>query len=198
MIAGKFAAGACAVLWLALAFNRCDASAQSDSPAALRLLVRQVWRVAVNEGCLANLRDCSLVWQVVQGQAPTAERRLDFLNRHSPRVAGVRPCGASVNCAWTREITEDMAAPSAFGDVDHWRLVTAPRAQRALDYVRELVAGSLIDRPCPVQPRTWGGPGDVAQALARGLYPIGCDGTLNDGFAFWSAFRVPDVGSFEW
>lgn len=155
-------------------------------------LIDAVWRVGLNEGCLLNLRDCALVWQVVEGWS---EPRLPRLRRHSSRVLGLKPCTTG-NCRWSRDLSRDASVPAALasGQAAWWRVVAAPRARAALAYVRKLVRGEIVDRPCPITPFTWGGPGDVQHAARNGLFPIGCEGTLNDGFAPLSAWvGVPEM-----
>jgi hypothetical protein len=66
---------------------------------------------------------------------------------------------------------------------DLWELRVMPVWEDTLRYADYLVRGGRYNRPCHVPPRTWGGPMDVRRAVRRGLYPIGCAGTANDGFA---------------
>ena len=142
----------------------------------------RVWRTSLNEGCLTNLPDCALVWQVVEGRGATSEKRIAWLTRHSSHVNGLRPC-VNGNCAWTRGLGRSLALPAALaGQPAYWRTVTAPRARMALAYVTKLVRGEVSDRPCPIRPWTWGGPMDAEHARLNGLIAIGCKGTLNDGF----------------
>lgn len=164
-----------------------------------RELSERVWRVCLNEGALLNVRECALVWQVVEGQADDAGGRMDWLAKHSPRVHGLRPCDRG-NCLWTRGLTRELSMPAALasGHEPYWRVVLSPRAQEALLLVERLVSGEVVDRPCPVQPSTWGGPMDTRGALAGGLFPIGCSGTLNDGFAPWSRWLGVDAFAVAW
>jgi hypothetical protein len=50
-------------------------------------------------------------------------------------------------------------------------------------YASELVYGIELWRPCPSAPYSWGYAGDLESAwIERRLVPMGCEGTLNEGF----------------
>jgi len=139
------------------------------------------------------LEDTKLVWQVVECNAGSTDRRLDFLRRHSGRVLALKPCDSG-NCRWARNLTRDATAlPAGIasgngGPKDwegYWRAVMAPRWGAVLELAEALANGEVTDRPCSACPRTWGGPMDHEHALTQGLFPMGCQGVRNDGFAFF-------------
>lgn len=204
MTPGHLATAFVVLVWFVAFARTCVSPAEADASLdrEQRELSERVWRTCINEGGLVSLRDCSLIWQVVEGQADTTEKRIDFIKRHSPRVHGLKPCApTSGNCRWVRGLSSDLTLPAelAADNVDdYWRVIVVPRAKAAREHVDALISGAVVDRPCPIQPRTWGGLMDHEEAIRSGLYPIGCEGTLNDGFAMWQAFRgVRDLG-IEW
>ncbi len=166
----------------------CQSGATVSARAALATLLAHT---AAHEGALLNadpLRELALLWQVVEGSAPTTEKRLAFLRAHSPQLAGTRTC--RINC-WALELKgKTLPASVAASDAAYWRKVVLPTYLRIERRARELVAGAAYDKPCRVQPVTWGAVGrlspeadDREKAAQHGLAPIGCEGTLNDGFA---------------
>jgi hypothetical protein len=144
-----------------------------------------VARVSANEGALKNRRQAALVWQTTRNAAPTTAKRADWLSRHSPRVHGLRACGAG-NCRWTPELQRSEEQPLSLGlPLDQWMLRVLPIWHDTLAYVDWLVQGDRrTEDPCPITPRTWGCELDRPRALSRGLYPIGCYGTSDDGYAY--------------
>jgi hypothetical protein len=150
-----------------------------------RELALWVARVSANEGALKNRREAALVWQTTRNAAPTTLKRAGWLSRHSPRVHGSRPCPHG-NCRWTPELQRgEEQPPSLILPWDQWLLRVLPLWHDTLAYVDWLVQGDLSSEdPCPVTPRTWGCERDRPRALSRGLYPIGCYGTVDDGFAY--------------
>jgi len=167
--------------------------------------------VAANEGALWGLMDVALVHQVVVAnvsQRPnypteTLERHIEFLKKHSGRVLGAKPCFETGNCQWVRQLSKTAhklpasVASGSGGPKDweaYWRIEMAPRWQRVMDFSRALVSGEVVVKPCRIEPRTWGslknGLPDLEVALANGLWPIGCKGTRNDGFAPLSGWPV--------
>ena len=166
-------------------------------------LARAVAVVAAHEGALKTLRDVDLIWQSAQFNGDTDAKRLAWLQMHSGRALGIKPCVGESNCLWSGALAHGARVVSAetikLGKVDpgYWRTVTVPRFERVLARARELVSGAPYERPCPIEPRTWGGVGrdplgadDREHAAGEGLFPIGCVGTLNDGFAPRSAFNA--------
>lgn len=153
-------------------------------------LALAIAKVAANEGALWNPRDTDLVCQVVRAAASTPEGRLAWLRSHSGRVLDRKPC-LSGNCRWTRNLDRGGSMPAGLAaGRAWWRAEMRPRWQEVLSRAEACVRGPLTDKPCHLPPQTWGGPMDVQQAVARGLFPIGCEGTLNDGFR--------SVGGFRW
>lgn len=141
-----------------------------------------VARVAVNEGALFSRPDAALVWQTVRVNAKP-EKRAEWLRKHSPRVHLDRPCYRG-NCRWTPYLTRSGAQPLGL-DVreDLWTIRIEPVWQDILQYVDFLVwTDRVADDPCPIPPRTWGGSMDREGAIKRGLYPIGCATSQNDGY----------------
>ena len=161
------------------------ASAASHSAA----LSHGIAMVSANEGALWNLRDVNLICQVTMGSASTHERRLRWLRGHSGRVMGDKPCKAG-NCRWTRNLTRHanaLPANIASGkggpkDWDaYWRVELAPRWQAIMDLADRCVLGEL-EKPCHLTPTTWDGRRWIHKAVMAGWMPVGCRGTLNEGF----------------
>ena len=159
-------------------------------------LARNLAAVAANEGALHNIRDLELIWQTVQFHGNTAEEQDRWLKQHSGRVLGTKACTGG-NCQWSSQLGHGKVVPAvvAASEAGYWREVVLPRYRRLLDRARQLVAGEAYSKPCRIEPRTWGGVGraptdadDREYAASEGYYPIGCEGTRNDGFAPRSAF----------
>jgi hypothetical protein len=154
-----------------------------------RRLARHLAAVAANEGALWSPRDLELIWQTVENRADTAAGRDRWLRQHSGRVLGTRKC-RSGNCRWSSQLGRGKTIPAAVaaGKAGYWRVVVLPRYRELLRRARQLVAGRPYEKPCHIEPYTWGGVGkpggvdDRPHAADNGLYPIGCEGTLNDGF----------------
>jgi len=148
-----------------------------------RDLALQVARVATNEGALKRRAQAALVWQTTRESASTTAKRAEWLAKHSPRVHLTRPC-RSGNCSWTPYLERSSALPPGLKiPLDYWQIFVAPVWLDTLAYVDWLVRGERkVDDPCPLRPQTWGCEADRAGAMKRGLYPIGCIDTLDDGF----------------
>jgi hypothetical protein len=158
-------------------------------------LALEVAVVAAHEGALDNLEDTALVWQVVSSRAETTQGRLAFLRAHSPRALGIRECNGQ-NCRWSVELLRNPDAPPAAVEKGWWEKVRAQRWREILRYARGLVYEIDVAEPCLVAPYTWGGAMDVEGAYTdRNLIPIGCGGTLNEGFTH--APRVLSRGSIS-
>lgn len=171
------------LLWMLLWCSPVPVTASPvDAESELALWVA---RVAVNEGAFKARAQAALVWQTARNAASTTERRAAWLYRHSPRVHGHRPCRGG-NCRWTPQLERGEQQPVALGlPGDFWELKVLPFWTDTLRYVDWLVRGErAVDDPCHVTPRTWGCEADRPRALAQGLYPIGCVGTLDDGFTY--------------
>lgn len=164
-------------------FERADDD-DGQAWAAGRLALR-VAQVAVNEGALRNRGELELVWQTVESNAQDLEDRRDWLRRHSRRVHGLARCPSGRNCQWTPQLDRTLRQPPALSlpSADFWRLRVEPIWEDALRYADWLVRGGRYRQPCHVPPRTWGGERDREAAIKRGLFPIGCSGTENDGYA---------------
>lgn len=164
---------------------------------AERRLARHLAAVAANEGALQHPRDLDLIWQTVQNRAETAAGRDRWLRQHSGRVLGTRECLVG-NCLWSSQLARGVPIPVVpQAKEGYWRTVVIPRYRKLLARARRLVAGQQYEKPCVrIEPRTWGGVGrgdidDRPYAASEGLFPIGCEGTFNDGFAPRSAFSGP-------
>ncbi len=135
------------------------------------------------------------MWQVTRFNGDKArDGRMGWLRRHSKKVAGIEPC-AKGNCLWTPYLSRSLREPAGYlaGSKD-WRDITRSAWESLLQYVDQLVLEEVTeDDPCALEPATWGGKMDLAGARKRGLYPIGCTGTLNDGFATASVCTVDGV-----
>lgn len=184
--------GRCAMtraLWLALilallgvtvCIGRAFADDRVRQQLALELAV-----VAAHEGALDNLRDTALIWQVLESRRTTDRGRLELLRAHSPRALGLAPC-AGGNCRWSVELLRNPHATPASVDAAYWQRVRAGTWALVMRTAQGLVYGVDTDRPCASAPFSWGYAGDVDSAWSkRRLVPLGCEGTLNDGFAFW-------------
>ncbi len=139
--------------------------------------------VALHEGAIENPWETALVWQCAETNAHTPAGRLAWLRAHSPRATGYAAPFADDTNAWTARFNfRDV--PSGFADGDYFRAVTMPRARQVLAYARGLVSGNETLRPCRVAPKSWATRASERVAAERsGLYPIGCVGTRNDGYA---------------
>lgn len=139
--------------------------------------------VAAHEGALDNVQDTALVWQVVEARGRTDRERLSFLRSHSGRALGRKPC-TEANCVWSVELLNAPSKTPASVDQGYWRSVRAPQWELVQRKALGLVYGVDDDRPCLGTPYSWGYAGDLDGAYRlRGLVPMGCEGTLNDGFA---------------
>lgn len=152
-------------------------------------LAFDVAKVATNEGAFQNvLAETALVWQVVETNAKTTPRRIAFLMRHSGRVLGQRECLPSRPCFWTRELNLHGTIPPPLATspkmIDFWNYRLVHKWWEVLEVARRLVSGVETFRPCPTPPRTWGGSVDHARALRRGMKPLGCGPTQNEGYSF--------------
>lgn len=140
--------------------------------------------VAAHEGAFANLAETDLVWQVVEHRASTTRGRLAFLRAHSGRALGRKPA-RSTNSVWSVELLNAPDKPPASLNAAWWRAARAEQWELIRRRARGLVYGLRLERPCAGPPYTWGGAMDVDGAYReRGLVPLGCEGVLNDGFAF--------------
>lgn len=144
-----------------------------------------VAKVCANEASLtASFQDCALIWQVVSGRARTPEARLAWLQSHSRRVLGDRECSEHRNCWWTRNLQANDVQPEGWPAEWTWRPEQWARLRR---WSAQLVSGQRRHRPCEGTPVTWGGRMDRPQAAERGLVPLQCAGTENDGYAVLGA-----------
>lgn len=144
--------------------------------------------VAAHEGALDNTNDVALVWQVVEARAHTTADRLSFLRGHSPHALGRESrkglCMPEDNCWWSAQLLKAPdRVPSGFAK-GWWAAARAERWLAVRRKAQELVYGVELWRPCPSRPYSWGGAMDVNGAWKeRRLVPLGCAGTLNEGFA---------------
>ena len=172
-------------LWCSTPTARAGGAAEAQELAARYELALWVARVAANEGALKNRPEAALVWQTTRTNGKDTTRRTDWLARHSPRVHGTRPCGGG-NCMWSANLTREAALPAGLLlRLDQWEIRVAPLWLDTLRYVDWMVLGDRTSEdPCHVPPRTWGCELDRARALTKGLYPIGCRGTSDDGYTY--------------
>jgi hypothetical protein len=164
------------------------ASAQSEIDRDLALALA---KTTLNEASFgASPADLYLIWQITEARGRTNERRLEWLRRHSSCVNTNRPMSAAElrsNCRWTRNLGWSDAQPEGWPAGFPWLRRHRERWSQMRRVSLALVRGRVYTRPCPVAPSTWGGRViDLAQALARGLRPVGCRGTANEGFVLAS------------
>jgi hypothetical protein len=139
--------------------------------------------VAAHEGALDNLRDTALIYQVLEARAVSTAGRIALLRLHSGRALGRKPCEGG-NCAWSVELLRNPHATPPSVDAAYWTRVRAGDWTLVMRKAQGLVYGIDDDRPCLGAPYSWGYAGDLKSAwLDRRLLPMGCAGTLNDGFA---------------
>lgn len=179
-----------ACLWAVLRWA--PAGAQDSLSRAERDLSLAVAKVAANEASLARSRpaDVALIWQVTEAHGTDAAGRLGWLRSHSSCVLTDRPLSdyeRRSNCVWTRGLDDSRRAPEGWAEAyPHlsWSRFAGRWAQ-VRTVARLLVSGRRTERPCPRTPDTWGGRElDMEQALRRGLRPVGCVGTVNEGFVY--------------
>jgi hypothetical protein len=158
-------------------------TASASTPRSQRdQLALELAVVAAHEGALDNPREAALIWQVVEARAETTQGRLMFLRAHSARALGRKTCSIG-NCIWSRELLTDPEHAPASLSAAWWNAMRAPAWLALQRYAAELVYGIELWRPCPVAPYSWGYAGDLESAWReRRLVPIGCEGTMNDGF----------------
>lgn len=157
-----------------------------------------VARTAANEGAFKYRSTTPLVWQVVRvNGGKNNDTRADFLSRHSPKANGFKPCFVS-NCLWSPQLNRAGVQPLGLDiRADIWAIKVQPLWLDTLQHADWLVRTlTMSEDPCPIEPRTWGGPMDRDKAIKRGLYPIGCyggagctHGLCNDGFTWYAQCR---------
>jgi hypothetical protein len=163
-----------------------NALAESNALTKSQLkLALHLAKVSAHEGAIVNPRDIDLVWQVTQNNGETVDRQIKFLEQHSGRAIGTKePRDGDAN-KWSREMTYALTVPASIASANtgYWKAVTIPRFSKLLDRAKYLVAGGSYDKPCHIEPKTWGSVLlDSARAAKDGRFPIGCIGTINDGF----------------
>lgn len=153
-------------------------------------------RVAAHEGALHSPADLDLIWQVTHRSGSNSAQRLRWLQAHSPRAIGLRAPKPKDANAFTAELdrTSNVPASIAAGaspqSLAYWRVKVMPKWVALLERADYLVGGGSYDKPCAVEPLTWGGPMDHEVAATSGLYAIGCKNTKNDGFTRRSALKA--------
>jgi hypothetical protein len=167
------------------------------SVTTLSALILAVAQVAANEGALHSPYEVSLIWQVVETVAVTAQKRLEWLQLHSPRALGLKPCDGIGNCDWTWQLDETGALPPALAargvQPDWWELHRRDAWLSVLATADSLASGRVRARPCEIAPVTWGSitsTRDMKWATRHGLRRLYCapGKLLNDGF--WSVYAV--------
>jgi hypothetical protein len=151
---------------------------------ARRDLALALAKVCVNEAGWEAPGDCALIWQVVESQRANASERLIWLTRHSARVLGGRDCRPGANCRWTRNLAWSDAEPAEWPARERW---DPERWARVRLLAWRLVVGEELHRPCEEAPDTWDGRRWRAHALRRGLRPVVCVATRNDGYLYRGA-----------
>lgn len=154
-----------------------------DTPDPLIEPALALAKICVNEASWQSPADCRLIWQVAGTHAPDVAGKVAFLRRHSRCVLGeadhARRPG---NCRWSRDLEWGDTPPPQWPEGVSWEN-HIPRWERvrtlAYDIVRENPSGG----PCRGRPVTWGGAMDAERAIARGLVPLTCRETLNQGYA---------------
>lgn len=179
-----------AILCLLIPAARASAQVEpelDEDQAALALALAQV---CANESALNDSRpgDCALIFQATRRHGATASERLAWLRRHSSCVLGTRERTAREmrgNCAWSRNLTASDAEPEGWPSRWSWER-HAPRWARMRRYCAMLVAGWRPSGgwPCAEDPDTWGGTMDHTRARARGMRPVVCVGTVNEGYRY--------------
>lgn len=167
----------------------CSSTFAQDMRISERLALA-VAKVCANEASLEQARpaDCALIWQTTRRHGRTPGARLAWLRAHSSCVLSERPLSAREllgNCVWSRHLSASEEAPQAWPEQIAWPRY-APRWRTMRAFARRLVAGAVPPGgwPCTEDPFTWGGPMDHADAVASGLVPLSCRGTLNEGYRY--------------
>lgn len=168
---------ALAVLVQSLAARACIVAA--DERDAAEDLALAVARVCAHEASFRSPPDCLLIVQSTRRHGDTPAERLAWLERHSPRA---------LTDDWTATLPADSdARPEHWPD--HWdwpRWAATWRAMR--ESVRAIVVDGREPRrgwPCERDPDTWGGRVTDRRHIDAHrdvLEPLGCVGTLNEGF----------------
>ena len=152
------------------------------SDAQLELGLRLA-RTTVNESGWQSAADLDLIWQTTQQHGRTSEARIEWLKLHSSCVNGesAPEPGSTGNCEWTWHLTRDGEEPANFPmEWDNFRSRWANILRTADRRVRH----NRARRVCRVNPDTWGGPMDHHRAVHRGMIPLNCRGTLNEGYVY--------------
>jgi hypothetical protein len=180
---------AIAILFLLMVLWTSTSAAQ-DLPAMSEIdreLALSIAKVTMNEASFAAApEDLYLIAQVVMGWADTNAGRLERFRRHSSCVLTDRPLTEfeqHSNCRWSRHLSWNLEEPENWPPPIEW----AGRHQRIwlrmLQLSARIVLGASFPHPCSTTPTTWGGRViDHDQALRRGLLPLGCTGTANEGY----------------
>jgi len=164
-------------------------SATTDAREGLKLALA---KVCVNEAGFSSMADCALIHDASGSTGQSSQTRLNWLNRHSRRVLGDRECGNRRNCQWTRNLTWADTMPEGWDTANEWHPRHWAQVRR---WAHGLVYGTITLHPCPNTPQTWGGRMDHERAVNRGLEPLGCVGTLNEGYRYDSAEPRPAVAA---
>lgn len=160
-----------------------------SAPPVQTLLAEALAKTALHEGALANANETLLIWQCAETNAATPAGRLAWLRSHSPRANGVIPAREADGNAWTGAF-DFLTVPDGFPEPAYFRSKTLPRSQAIYRLALRLARGEPYTKPCDVPPRSWDGRDfDHTRAARNGLFPIGCVGTSNDGFATKAEIR---------
>jgi len=130
---------------------------------------------------MASPWDCLLIYQVTESRAraDTSRARLTWLRAHSRRVLGDRTCYPGRNCQWTRHLAWNDQRPQNYPTTVRWR---PENWERVRTLAARLVSGEETRRPCSSPPFSWGGRMDRDGAIERGMVPLLCENTRNDGY----------------
>ncbi len=184
--------GLLATAWLVL---RGWAGAQDDGAGASYRarrdradLVLALARVAYNEAG-DNEPDLALIWAATRAHGETDRARLGFLYRHSPCATAQLPDSIAYQrpgrCRWTRNLDHRGQQPRGWipSRDGRWTSRDRDRWLAHLERAGEFVRGERVLDVCPETPWTWDGRRWIAERVAEGRRPLGCTGTLNEGYA---------------
>jgi len=79
-----------------------------------RELALALAKVCVNESGFDSLADCAMIFQIVENQRAITDERRVWLERHSARVLGIRPCDHRNNCFWSRNLGWNDEEPAGW------------------------------------------------------------------------------------
>lgn len=181
-----------AALFFALGLaSQCGEPPRAAASPATAALAEAVAALTVNEAGVDAEADARLILQCAETRAETTWGRVRWLHAHSRRVLGSM-CDGVGQCEWTRHLRAGITRPPPDFPAGMSWLRFLPQWRELLASVEAMIATGDWERPCPEPPWTWGAEdldGDIARA--RGLRPLGCVGTRNEGWA--PARSIPEA-----